>query len=215
MEVAPTTVVLAGGAKAGVLYVNNDGNAPITVQIEPFDWDQIDGKERLTPSGTLMASPPIAAIPAQGKQIVRLLTTPDADSGERSFRLVISQLPDPMKQADHSVQVLTQFNVPVFTQPATGQSAKIVWDAALDNGVLEVTARNEGTGHAKLADLQIVTPGGDAEPLGGSGLNYILAGRSRSWKASCARCGIGDTVRIRGNDEASAAKLDDSLVIRR
>ena len=61
-----------------------------------------------------MVSPPIAAIPPQGRQTVRLMIAPAAGSVERSFRLLISELPGGKRQADRSVQVLTQFSVPVF-----------------------------------------------------------------------------------------------------
>ena len=214
LEVAPTTIVLGHDAKAAVLYINNDGDMPVTVQIEPFDWAQSDGRDRLTPSDVLMASPPIAAIPAQGKQTVRLMAKPDADSGERSFRLLVSELPDPARQHDRTIQVLTQFSVPVFTGAAAGGSAKVLWDAVLGNGELAITARNQGAQHAKLANLQIVCPT-DTEPLADKELNYILAGTTRSWKGRCARCGVGDAIRIKGDDQAADAKFDETLVIRR
>lgn len=214
LEVAPTTVVLGQDAKAGVLYVNNDGNAPVTVQIEPFDWAQSDGKEQLTPSDALMVSPPIAAIPAQAKQTIRLMTKPGTGAAERTFRLLVSELPDPALQTRHTVQVLTQFSVPVFTDDAATGPANVVWDAVLESGALKITARNDGARHAKFADLQIVTPA-SAKPLPGSALNYILAGSSRHWNAPCTGCEIGQVIHVEGRDEASDAKLDESLVIGR
>src|SRR5215467_14153263 len=85
LEVAPTTVVLQEAGKAGVLYIYNYGAAAITVQVEPFDWQQANGWDQLVPSRTLMSSPPIAAIPPQGKQTVRLMATPDGAATERNF----------------------------------------------------------------------------------------------------------------------------------
>ena len=156
LEVAPTTVVFGQAAKTGVLYVNNYGSMPVTVQIEPFDWSQSGGKDRLVTSDALMVSPPIAAIPPQGKQTVRLMIAPAAGAGERSFRLLISELPDRMKRVDHSVQVLTQFSVPVFAAGTDRCSGKLVWEARLGGGELKLTARNEGPCHAKLAGLDVV-----------------------------------------------------------
>jgi fimbrial chaperone protein len=213
LEVGPTTVVLRQDARAGVLYVNNYGNAPVTVQIEPFDWDQAGGADRLTPSDALMVSPPIAAIPPQGRQTVRLMIASAANPVERSFRLLISELPDRMRQVDRSVQVLTQFSVPVFAVGADEGAGKITWGARLRTGRLELAAHNEGASHSKLLHLEIVTPNGERNAPAGAGLNYVLAGSSRVWTVPCARCGIGDTIHIQGSDEASGAKLDDPLVI--
>ena len=53
---AATNVIRTSGAKAGVLYVNNYGTMPVTVQIEPFDWSQSEGKDRLVASDALMRS---------------------------------------------------------------------------------------------------------------------------------------------------------------
>ena len=55
--------------------------------------------------------------------------------------------------------------------------------------------------------------GGDKRSLTASGLNYVLAGSDRSWKLPCAHCATGDAIRIEGNDEASGATLDNSVVI--
>ncbi|HEY5048333.1 MAG TPA: fimbria/pilus periplasmic chaperone [Rhizomicrobium sp.] len=214
LEVAPTTLVLGKNASASVLYVNNYGNAPVTVQIEPFDWGQADGNDRLTASETLMVSPPIAAIPAQGRQTVRVMLAPAATAGERSFRLLVSQLPDPMAHSDHSVQVLTQFSVPVFTTVAPGDSEKIAWDAVAGGHGLELTAHNPGARHAKLTDLELVTRRGEKISIAGGKLDYILAGSTRRWKIANIDCAAGDTLRIEGNDQSTGARLDDALVVR-
>src|SRR5205814_1144885 len=99
---------------------------------------------------------------------------PAAGAGERSFRLLISELPDPMKHADHSVQVLTQFSVPAFAAGTDKGSGNIAWQATLSGGELKLTARNEGPSHAKLADLDIVTRDGEKRSLTANGLNYVL-----------------------------------------
>lgn len=213
LEVAPTTVVLGQDTKTGVLYVNNDGNAPVTVQIEPFDWVQSGGADRLTPSESLMASPPIAAIPAQSKQTVRLMTAPASGAGERSFRLVVSELPDLSRRADRSIQVLTQFSLPVFIGGAASGRSSVSWDTVLGSGGLALAVRNDGSHHAKLSGLRIVEPGGESQTLPGNGLVYILAGSTRSWKIPCARCKVGDTLRIEGTDDVTGEHFDRSISI--
>lgn len=215
LEVAPTTVALTPGAKAGVFYVNNYGSDSITVQIEPLNWSQLDGRDQLSPSDTLMVSPPIAAVPAQGKQTIRLLTATGAEGGERSYRLLVSELPDPAKQMGRRIQVLTQFSIPVFVSVPTHSAPDILWSASLGDGQLSLTARNQGQQHVKLTELQLVAQNGNLDAVSPGALNYILAGSSRSWNVRCAGCASGASFRIEGRDEASGAKIDDSIVIRR
>jgi fimbrial chaperone protein len=213
LEVAPTTVILAKDSGAGLLYVNNDGDEPITVQIQPLDWSQSENGDRLQESGALMASPAIVAIPAGGKQTVRLLLSGgDSAPLERSFRLLVSELPDPLHNPAGHVQVLTQFSVPVFAPDgATGPSLE--WNAVLTNGKLHVTASNHGGSHSKLQDLKFVLPRVGASPLPANGLNYILEASSRNWDLPCSSCAHGDTLRIEGTDDATNAKFDQSVVL--
>jgi fimbrial chaperone protein len=213
LEIAPTTVILGKHTGAGLLYVNNDGDEPITVQIEPLDWSQSENKDRLQESEALMASPAIVTIPAGGKQTVRLLLSGSGSSAlERSFRLLVSQLPDPLHNPTGHVQVLTQFSVPVFApDDATGPSLE--WNAVLASGKLHVTASNHGGSHSKLQDLKFVLPRGDASASPGNGLNYILEASSRTWDLPCSSCAPGDTLKVEGTDDAANSKVDQSVVL--
>ncbi|HEY2444704.1 MAG TPA: fimbria/pilus periplasmic chaperone [Rhizomicrobium sp.] len=215
LEVAPTTLMLRQDGATGVLYVNNYGDTPVTVQVEPFDWNQSDGSDRLISSNALMVSPPIATIPAEGRQTVRVMVAPAAAAGERSFRLLISELPDSMKRAEHVIQVLTQFSVPVFAAGVGDGSglAKPAWSATLSKGQLNLIARNDGPKHLKLTGLQLNTARGETLAIRGAGLSYVLAGSSRGWIASCARCTAGDTIHVGGSNETAGARFDESLVI--
>ena len=213
LEVGPTTIVFPEPGSTTVLYVNNYGTVPITVQVEPFDWSQPDGIDHLVPSNTLVASPPIASIAAQGRQTVRLRATAEPDQQEHSFRLLISELPDPMHHKDHSVQVLTQFSVPAFAGGQSADAIKLVWSAAADGHTLKLTAQNDGARHVKLQDVEVKGAGKATQTLGG--LNYILAGSFRIWKTPCLGCVPGDQLRIEGTDEVSGVKFDDPIAIGR
>ncbi|HEX3430830.1 MAG TPA: fimbria/pilus periplasmic chaperone [Rhizomicrobium sp.] len=215
LEIAPTTIALQDKDKAGVLYVNNYGNAAVTVQVEPFDWQQADGTDRLSPSQDLMVSPPITAIPPQGRQTIRLLVTPGDSHAERSFRLIVSELPDPNRLASRTVQVLTRFSIPVFVDGPADAMPNFIWQATVDHGEMHLTLRNEGAHHAKLQDLKIVTPANDAIAVANGGLNYILPGAIRSWKAACAQCAPGEAIHVSATDGISGTKLDQPLVLER
>ena len=65
LDVAPTTLELEPD-RAGLFFVTNHGVHPVTVQIEAMDWHQRNtgagAPDRLTPSTTLLTSPPMARI---------------------------------------------------------------------------------------------------------------------------------------------------------
>lgn len=152
MDVAPTTLELLPN-RAGLFFVTNHGARPVTVQIEAMDWRQQatggDGRDRLTPSTTLLTSPPMARIAPGARQSVRVLAR-GAAAHERAFRLLVSQLPD---AADESggVRVLLQFSVPVFVGHDPHAAPQLRW--AVENGVLSV--RNTGVQTVKLENVRV------------------------------------------------------------
>ena len=168
MDIVPTTLELQPD-RAGLFFVTNHGARPVTVQIEAMDWHPQDAAvgspDRLTPSTTLLTSPPMARIAPGGRQSVRVLERGPAQ-GERAFRLLVSQLPDAAGDGD-GVRVLLQFSVPVFVGHDPHAVPQLRW--ALTDGML--TARNTGTQTVKLEGLRV-----NAVPRGA--LSYLLPGAS-------------------------------------
>jgi fimbrial chaperone protein len=215
LEVAPTTVELTPDAKAAVFYVTNRGDQPIVAQIQGFDWSQGPGGEKLTTSQALTISPPMARLTPGQRQVVRLAASPDASaSAERSFRLLVSELPDPSQPPAKGVRVLLQFSVPVFAASETGR-AHLNWDLARDGGSLELIARNDGDTHAKLLAPTIETSDGRHISATPNGLAYILPGASHRWIVPLRDVKPGEALHIEGRDEASGAMLDAALAVPR
>jgi len=168
-DVAPTTLELKAG-EAGLLYVANRGDKPVTIQIEALDWKQVDGADQLSSSQTLFTSPPLAHIAPGARQSIRVLARPGSEAGEHTYRLRVSELPSG-KQSGNGVEVLMQFLVPVFVNHQE-LAPQLAWAAREEDGKRLLTARNLGGQAVKLDD---VTFNGAAMP---SGLVYILPGAS-------------------------------------
>ncbi len=214
LETAPTTIELAPGSRAGVLYVSNRGDRPLAFQVEAFDWSQDGGGDRLTPSASLEVSPPIAELAPGGTQIVRLRAAPRAGgASERAYRLVVSELPPPGGGQEQQVRVLLQFNMPVFERAPSGGRAALAWDAVLNGDRLVLTATNSGARRSKFTDAQLVAAAAGRRAVAG-GPVYVLAGASRVWTAPAAGLKPGDSVAIESRDGDSGKLIAASVVIR-
>ncbi|MEI9994814.1 MAG: fimbria/pilus periplasmic chaperone [Rhizomicrobium sp.] len=170
MDVAPTTLELTPG-RPGLFYVSNHGPQPVTVRIEGFDWEQPGGADRLAPSGDLVVSPPLATIAPEARQLVRVLAP--AAKGERSFRLLVSQLPvrdatpiepPPNVAAGTAVRILLRFGVPVFAGDPVTSSPVLAWNVARHGHAILLTARNDGPHTAKLVGVRLADGGTTAKP---------------------------------------------------
>ena len=213
ISVSPTTIELPAEGGTAALYVVNHGSQAVMTQVECFDWRQVDGKDRLEPSQDLQVSPPIARVVPGGRQTIRLQVGPSTDSAERTFRLLVSELPDSQAVTPRSIHVLLQFSVPVFAGNTNSAPSSLVWVAILNGDRLSISARNEGITRAKLTNLHLTTLDGDQHVLVPEGLRYILGGATQSWTINAPGFVAGEKLRIEGYNERGATKVIASVVV--
>lgn len=213
LSVSPTTFEMPASGGVAVLYVVNHGARQIMVQVEGFDWRQDDGHDRLDASEALQVSPPMARLAPGQTQAVRVLIKPaGANGGERTFRLLISELPDASSDDGEKVHIFLQFSVPVFAGGAPSARTKLSWDATLDKDNLRLTARNAGHSRAKLTDLRLVTASGKRMEIAPHSLTYILAGADKTWSLRSSGVGDGESFHIEGVNVQTGQALNSTVV---
>ncbi|HEX3674311.1 MAG TPA: fimbria/pilus periplasmic chaperone [Rhizomicrobium sp.] len=216
IEIAPTTIEVPARAGTAVVYITNHGDQAIVAQVQAYDWRQTDKGEQLDPSTTLSISPPMARVPPGQRQTIRLAITPDPGATtERSFRLLISELPDPSGPATLGVRVMLQFSVPVFAAGKQPRQAQLVWSLDRDAAGVTLTARNDGTLHAKLVAPALITADGKRIAATPAGLAYILPGAAQRWTIPASDLRPGEDVHVSGRDDADGNALDATLAIPR
>jgi fimbrial chaperone protein len=176
MDVAPTTIQLAPG-QSGLFYLTNHSDKPINVQVEALDWQQQDGADKLTPSQTLFASPPVTEIAPGGRQTVRVMASPGA-APESQYRLLVSELPDAASTEAASVRVLLQFSVPVFVGPLPKAAPALAWDATQTADGVDLAVRNDSDFAAKCVQVAL-TSGGKPVAFDPGAVFYVLPHASR------------------------------------
>jgi fimbrial chaperone protein len=214
LEVAPTKLVVDEKG-ASTLTLANRGTDPIIVQIQGFSWEQVNGEDVLKPSSDVLVSPPMARIAPGGKQTVRLMVKPGGEAGkERTYRIMASELPDPVINDPRTIRVLLQFNIPVFAgSPAKG-APQVAWDASAGPQGLALSARNLGAAHVKFTKLELVTPSGKRTPVKSKGVPYVLSGATRNWTIGGA-FGAGDKLVVEARADGSDAVIREAVVVRR
>jgi fimbrial chaperone protein len=214
LEVAPTKLVVDGKG-ATTLTLANRGAEPIIVQIEGFSWEQIGGEDVLKPSKDVLVSPPMARIAPGGKQTVRVMVKPGGEQGkERTYRILASELPDPVTNDPRTIRVLLQFNIPVFASAPAKTSPQVAWDASAGASGLALSARNLGAAHVKFTKLELVSPTGKRTAVKSKGVPYVLAGSTRNWTIGGA-FGEGDKLVVEARADGSDALIRETVVVRR
>lgn len=156
-HVNPVRVELSDSVPTGVLNVSNNGDSPVTIQLQMMAWSQLNGKDLLGATHDVLATPPIFRVKPGMTQIIRIGLLRKADSvTERSYRLLLEEIPPPPGDGFNGLQVALRIGLPVFIKPAAMANQSLLFAASRDaEGPLRLTLKNNGTAHAQLLGLQV------------------------------------------------------------
>jgi fimbrial chaperone protein len=198
VQVSPTRVDLSPSARSAVVTLRNDGAEPVSFEVQVRGWRQsAAGEMELSSTSELVAYPPVLALAPGEERNLRVGVTSAAPFGsiEKSYRLLVQELPSPEKQGSPlRVRVLTQLNIPVFLAPARTVKRASLQDLGVREGKVIFTARNEGTVHVRAGSVKLAALASDGKALVERDLAplYLLAGGERLFEVEvpadvCAR----------------------------
>lgn len=207
IEVAPLGVDFAAGQMAQTITVANRATTTATVQVRTFDWSQPGGIDRLAPTDAVVASPPIVTIPPGREQVIRvLLRRPPAGAGEKSYRLMVDEIPVPVPG---QINVALHLSLPIFVSMAAPGQAKVSWSARpAGGGMIELAASNSGTRRARFEGLTIATRGGAASRAFGG---YVLPGQEKRWRIPLRGLDRAGQVTLRGAGDQGGVDVTIAL----
>ena len=213
LQVSPTTVQFNADGKAERVWLSASGDTPVTGQVRVYRWVQKDGKDVLTPTRDVMASPPVMTVPAGQTQLLRLVNKVPSGAAEQAYRLIVDELPPAGEKTPHAgVQLLLKYSIPVFVAPAGKAQGKakraldgVTFTLQQDGKQTWLTADNTRNTHIRLAALTYVTKAGQVQTLYGGLLGYVLAGGRQRW--AVATPAVAGDYRAIVNDDVAPETL--------
>jgi fimbrial chaperone protein len=215
-EIAPVVLELSDASPAGTIRFANQDDHPISLQVRGNAWNQSGGADVLTPAdGDLLVSPPIFTLAPGATQIIRVILRRKAVAVETAYRLLIDEIPAPLKEP--AINFRFRISMPVFVEPADAPVLKMAWRAGLPAtsgmpATPEITLDNLGNRRIKLSDIAIVLPDGrKLAPLSPPN-PYTLTGASRSYRfARDAAFKPGATIRISAGSDTG--RIETGVVV--
>lgn len=182
LAVAPVQLAMSDTSRSVSTVVTNPGSEPITVQVRLFSWRMHGEDEVYEPATDAGWSPPLFELAPQASQSVRIVAKVPAGSVERSYRLIVDQLP--LENSPGQLQLPVRMILPVFVEPAPGVSRETMleWTArqTSETNRITISVRNAGSIHARLVDLSVES-GGETVNIAPGLAGYALAGQAREW----------------------------------
>ncbi|UHD47620.1 fimbria/pilus periplasmic chaperone [Aureimonas altamirensis] len=113
IRVSPTKVEMAGNT-ASMLRVRNEEKTPVTVQVRVFRSIPAGNGFRLEETRDVVASPPMTTLRPGAENIVRIVHVGGSTAGgQRSYRLLVDEVPDRRRMKPGTVAVVVRHSIPV------------------------------------------------------------------------------------------------------
>ena len=179
MSVLPVNIFFAPGQRATSLTVTNQGKSETAIQIRVYAWDQKEGEDRLTASGKVVASPPLATMAPGATQVVRLVLRQFPQEREATYRILLDQIPPPAEPG--VVHIVLRMSIPIFVQPAIRSFADVQFHLERSDGQIYLVGYNAGNLHESIRDIMLSTSDGRKLKEDSNTSPYILSGATRRW----------------------------------
>lgn len=182
LQISPVRIHLSDKAPITAIVIKNTEANEALLQLQMTQWRQQGEHDQLTPSTDIVVSPAIFRLPANAEQIVRIgLNNRTPEEIERSFRLIVQEVPRHTDQTGNGIRALLRVTIPVFVQAATPQAVRLRWMATPGgDGALVVAAENAGNVHVQVLGLDVSDSGGRSLASRGAA-DYILPGQRKTW----------------------------------
>ena len=199
IEVAPVVIDLTAEQQTAVITLVNRTTAPTAAQLRAFAWRQSTTQEELLPTDQLLVSPPVFNLAPGASQLVRLVLRPANEGAERTFRVVVDEIPPPVP-GTRGIQLALRLSLPVFVAAPMVTPPRLTWSLSRDG---KLTVANSGKRHERVHDLKLVASDGSTLALQPPMTPYVLAGAERQWTLSRTQH-LGGNFRLTGQSLAGA-----------
>lgn len=189
LQIAPVSLTIAADKKADEVWLRNAGTETVHAQVRVYRWSQDQGEDVLTPDNNVVASPPMVQVAPGQEQLVRLvrigpMAAPAAI--ERTYRLLIDELPIKKAKSKVGLDFVFRYSVPVFITGTAPAKPQLEWSVQNTSGRAWLLVKNSGTSHSQLASLEFTPPGGKTVMVASGLAGYVLPGQYRRLQLSAA-----------------------------
>ena len=182
----------------------NRGNSDTLLQLNVLSWTQGATGDVLTPTREVLANPGVFLLKGGEQQVARfaLRTTPDIK--ERSYRIVIQEVP--RQRVENGLATVLRLMVPVFV-PTPNPTVSVEWGARQAGQGVEILVHNIGNTHVQI---KTVTLSGGTMAAASKTVNlYVLPGATGTIRMTPASpVTAGTVLKLAAESDQSAFNAD-------
>ena len=181
-RVTPIRLDLGRDAKSGAVTVFNGSEERLQLQMKAFEWTQDgEGKDRYEETGDILFFPRIMIFDKQGEKILRAGIKATALAREKTYRLFVEEIPEPIKAEGARVAIAIRFALPIFVKPLKEETRGEITGLSMSGGVVTAAVKNSGNVHLFVRTVLVQGKDGAGKLVLTKELSgwYLLAGAQR------------------------------------
>jgi len=149
----------------------NRGDSDTLLQLNVLAWTQDATGDVLTPTREVLANPGVFLLKGGEQQVARFALRASPDIKERSYRIVVQEVP--RQRVENGLATVLRLMVPVFV-PTPNPTVSVQWGARQGAQGLEILVHNVGNTHVQIKSVKLA---GDAIAPASKTVNlYVLPG---------------------------------------
>jgi fimbrial chaperone protein len=183
-EVSPIRLSISPASPSALLTVRNQSSEPQRFQVTAFAWKQGPGGEMvLDPTSDIVVFPTLFSLTPGDVRHLRVGSTAPIGAVERTYRIVVEELPPPTAPGVNGVRVLTRMNVPLFQSPTGSAPTPGIDGLAVQGGDVVFSVRNRGSAFFFARHVRVNGVSREGKVLFSHELSgwYVLAGGLRNY----------------------------------
>lgn len=185
LQVAPILLEFSPNERVKELWLTNTGNESIRAQIRVNEWVQENQQDMLIPSKGLIASPMVLSIPAQQRQLVRLIRNSPVKNTEQAFRLIVDELPNKQQETKSGLTVLLKYSIPVFFKVSNSndiaQRLSTLKGITFKYSPQKLTVINQSDSYKKFSQFAYVNEMNKKIIIQQGLVGYVMSGQTMEW----------------------------------
>ena len=189
--VNPVRVDLSAGQKTSVVTISNNGALPVRFLVKAVKWTlKPNGEMTMDDDDTLVVFPPSLRILGGTNRTIRVGTELGPTDTERTWRLVLEQLPEPdAPKIQGQIDVTTRMSLPVFLAPLAPRRQVRIEPFKPKSPDFEISVSNIGNIHVLLGPLIFrgLSDGDQVNVQAKADGWYVLPGGVRTMKLSAEK----------------------------
>jgi fimbrial chaperone protein len=182
-SVSPTRLLLASGAASTYVTITNTSLVPQRYSASAYRWNQTAAAPVvLSPTNDVVFFPGSFTIDSLQSQRIRIGSTAAADTTEKTYRLVVSELP-PLQNVlvaeSAGLAFTASFSIPIYLAPQQAVAAGQITDVVVDRHNLRFSVRNTGNVHFVAKTMRVIARGESATIMSAENSAWFVLANSQ------------------------------------